>query len=63
VGPILTNKFLFVFMVLPRPLFVLARREVEEGAPAATPDPVVFLDHPLKVRPRLLSELFDLKPR
>jgi hypothetical protein len=61
VGPILTNKFLLVLMVLPRPSLLLDVREVEEGTPATAPDPVVFLDHPLKVRPCLLSELLDLK--
>ena len=60
-GPILTNKFLLVLMVLPRPSLLLAVREVEEGTPATAPDPVVFLNHPLKIGPRLLSELLDLK--
>jgi len=50
-------------MVLPRPSLLLAVREVKEGAPAATPDPIVFLDHPLKIRPSLLSKFLDLKPR
>ena len=36
---------------------------MEEGAPAATPDSVVFFDHPLKVEPCLLSEFLDLKSR
>jgi len=49
--------------VLPRPLLMLARGEVEEGAPAATPDSIVFLYHPLKVGPCLLSEFLDLKSR
>jgi hypothetical protein len=63
VGPILTNKSLFVLMVLPRPALLLAVCEVEEGAPAAAPDSIVFFDHPLKVGPCFLSELFDLKSR
>src|SRR5438876_12261269 len=36
---------------------------MEEGAPATTPDPVVFFDHPLKVGPCLPSEFLDLKSR
>jgi len=51
VGPVCSNKLLLVFLVLPRPLLMLTRGEVEEGAPAATPDPIMFLDHPLKIGP------------
>ncbi len=63
VGPVRSDKLLLVLPVLPRPLLRLTRGEVEEGAPAATPDSVVFFDHPLKVGPCLLSEFLDLKSR
>src|SRR5216684_5185048 len=63
VGLVCSDKLLLVLLVLPGPKFRFTVREVEEGAPAATPDSVVFFDHPLKVGPCLLSELLDLKPR
>src|SRR5437773_10819052 len=50
-GPIRSNKLLFECPAFSSPLFLLATLEVEGGAPAATPDPTVFLDHPLNVRP------------
>src|SRR6266704_5166243 len=59
VGPIRSNKSLFECPVLSRPLFLLASVEVEGGTPAATPDSVVFFDHPLKVGPCRRSELTD----
>src|SRR5216117_752737 len=52
-GLIRSNKLLFEHSVLPSPLFLLATLEVESGAPAATPDSIVFLDHPRKIGPRL----------
>src|SRR5437899_137651 len=61
VGPVRSNKLLLVFLVLPRPLLRLTRGEVEEGAPAATPHRIMFLDHPLKIGTCLLFELLDLK--
>src|SRR5437879_2041745 len=51
VGPVRSNKLLLEFLMLPSPLIRLARGEVEEGAPAATPHPIMFLDHSLKIGP------------
>src|SRR2546422_980562 len=59
VGPVRSNKLLLVFLVLSRPLLRVTRGEVEEGAPAATPDSIMFLDHPLKVGPCRGPELAD----
>jgi hypothetical protein len=51
VGLVGSDKLLLILMVLPRPPLLLAVCEVEEGAPAPTPDSVMLLDHPLEVRP------------
>jgi hypothetical protein len=58
-GLIRSNKLLFECLVLPRPLFLLATLEVEGDAPAATPDSIVFFNHPLKVGPCRGPELPD----
>src|SRR2546425_3996497 len=59
VGLIRSNKLLFQRPVLSSPLFLLATLEVEGDAPAATPDSIVFFDHPLEVGPCRRSELTD----
>ncbi len=62
-GSVGSDKLLLVFLVPPRPQLMLARGEVEEGAPAATPHPIMFFYHPLEVGPILFSEFPDSKSR
>jgi len=55
-GSVRSNQLLFERPMLPGPPFLLATREVVGDAPAAAPDPIVFLNHSLELRPRLHSE-------